>query len=119
MVEQGALIKIKEQINRYPYSLSFDAYPAKLMNLGIDEYLLNPLRAFEACLYTNEYFQVDTACSYFIPGAICKDFGGEIRFSPTEWPIITKRPIENIHDIDALNPPDHGRVFPLHKTASF
>ena len=119
MAEQGALIKIKEQINRYPYSLSFDAYPAKLMNLGIDEYLLNPLRAFEACLYANEYFQVDTACSYFIPGAICKDFGGEIRFSSAEWPLISKRPIENIHDIDALNPPDPRQSFSFAQNSQF
>lgn len=97
--------------DRYPVSIAFDFYPAKLFDMRLDEFFTNPESAYRACRKTNDYFDLEKSCSSFIPGVICKDLGGEMEFSEWNLPKVTRRPVETTEDIAKLEFPDVTETF--------
>lgn len=96
---------------RYPVSISFDLYPSTLLKIPISTMMSDYKIAFEAYKKTNEYFDLDGGCGSFIPGVICKDFGGEMEFPQWNLPLITRFPINSPADIEALILPQVEKTF--------
>ncbi len=104
---------------RFPFAISLDAYPAKLMGLGLDEFFLNPVKAFEACRYASCHFGIEDTYSYFIPNVIAKDFGGEIKFSADQWPVVVNRPIVRPVDLAKFRIPHPKETFSFRYNTQF
>lgn len=92
-------------INRYPVTISFDFYPAKLFDIRFDEFFGNPECAYYACKKTGDYFGLENSCGLFIPNAICKDLGGELEFTSWNLPKVIRRPVKTPEDIYSLQFP--------------
>lgn len=97
--------------DRYPVSISFDFYPAKLFHIKLDEFFKDPECAYDACKRTGSYFGLENSCGSFIPNVICKDLGGELEFSSWNLPKIVRYPVKSPQDIYSLQFPEIIETF--------
>ncbi|KNF07973.1 uroporphyrinogen decarboxylase HemE [Gottschalkia purinilytica] len=120
--ERMRKLVMREEIDRIPVMGSGSEFGASLSNLSLKEFYLNPEWAMEVGEKVVELLGLDSGPSYGMPQGSCWDFGGEVELKTSprlSFPIVKKRPVEKVEDIDNLTIPDIEKAPHMGRTVKF